>query len=139
VAVIHWAQLYANMQQLAHYIGKWSYRAEVSMSMHSEFHKPRRIRVRSVLYKFVPNNAQSLIDLRKRLRSMRDTDLQRFIRASEYMCSPGGNFSDDRRESFEIQLREAKEEWKRRNVEQQVGDSFSEHLVRASVPSRALQ
>jgi hypothetical protein len=89
--------------------------------IHSEFLKPRRIRVRSVLYKFVPNDAQSLIDLRKRLRGMKDADLQRFMRAAEYMCSPGGR-SDSRREAFVIQLREAKEEWNRRNPEQQFGD-----------------
>jgi len=91
---------------------------------HPKFSKSRRIRVRSSLFKFTLNDPQCLDDLRKRLRKMGDTELHRFVQAAKYMCSPGANFGHSRRESFVIQLREAEEEWKRRNPERPLGDSI---------------
>jgi hypothetical protein len=84
---------------------------------HPRSSKSRRIRVRSALYKFTLNDAQCLDELRKRLRRMSDTELLRFVQAAKHMCSPGANFEHSPRESFVIQLKEAREEWKRRNPE----------------------
>jgi hypothetical protein len=86
--------------------------------------KSRRIRVRSILYKFTPNDAQSLVELRKRLRRMNDTELHRFLQAAKYMCSPGPNLEHSPRESFVIQLQEARAEWKRRHPELPLRDSL---------------
>jgi hypothetical protein len=86
--------------------------------------KSRRTRVRSSLYEFTPNDAQSMIELRKRLRKMNDTELFRFGKAAEYMCSPQANEGRPARESFVIQLQEARAEWKRRNPELPLRDSI---------------
>jgi predicted glycosyltransferase involved in capsule biosynthesis len=77
---------------------------------HSRPSKPRRMRVRSSLYKFTPNDPQSLIELRKRLRRMSDRELHRFVQAAKHMTT----LRDSRHESFVIQLREAQDEWTRR-------------------------
>ena len=91
---------------------------------HPKFSKSRRIRVRSSLFKFNANDPQCLDELRKRLRRMGDTELHRFVQAAKYMCSPGPNLEHSPRESFVIQLREAQEEWKRRNPELPLSDSI---------------
>ena len=91
---------------------------------HPKSSKSRRIRVRSSFYKFTLNDPQCLDNLRKRLRRMGDTDLHRFVQAAKYMCSPGANFEHSPRESFVIQLREAQEEWKRRNPDRPLSDSI---------------
>ena len=59
-----------------------------------------------------------LESLRARLRKKSDAELQRDIRAGEYMCSPHANFGKPPRQTFVIQLREAKAEWDRRKTEQ---------------------
>ena len=82
-------------------------------SGHPRSSKSPRIRVRSSLYKFTLNDAQSPEDLRKRLRKMNDAELLRFVEAAKFMCSPEPNGGGPR-ESFVIQLREARAEWKRR-------------------------
>jgi hypothetical protein len=56
-----------------------------------------------------------LDQLRERLRKMNDSDLLRFGNAAKFMCSPGANFNRAPRESFVIQLNEARAEWERRN------------------------
>jgi len=91
---------------------------------HPKSSKSRRIRVRSSLYRFTPNDAQSLVALRKRLRKMSYTNLHRFLQAAKYMCSPGPNLEHSPRESFVIQLQEARVEWKRRNPELPLSDSI---------------
>jgi hypothetical protein len=49
-----------------------------------------------------------------RLRKMTNEELIREGKAGRYMCSPMANFGKPPREPFVIQLREAREEWKRR-------------------------
>ena len=93
---------------------------------HSKSSKSRRTRVRSSLYKFTLNDVQSLIELRKRLRKMSDTELHRFVQALQHMCSPGTNLGQSPRESFVIHQREAQEEWARRNRELPVSKSLKE-------------
>ena len=91
---------------------------------HQKLSKSRRIRVRSSLYKFTLNDAQSLDELRQRLRKMDDTELLRFGKAAKYMCSPEANLATPRRESFVIQLQEARAEWMRRHPEPPLRDSL---------------
>jgi hypothetical protein len=76
--------------------------------------KPRRIRVPHNLYKFTPDDPQSLIALRERLRSLSYEELHRFVIAAEYMSSPGDGIGYARLQSFAIQLREAQTECQRR-------------------------
>ena len=62
-----------------------------------------------------------LEQLRARLRRMSDDELIRFGKAGRYMCSPeaqpfGGTVPP--RPEFVIQLREAREEWRRRKSQQ---------------------
>jgi hypothetical protein len=52
--------------------------------------------------------------LRRRLRAMTDEELQRFGIAAERMCSSAANLGKPPRESFVIQLEEARAEWRRR-------------------------
>jgi hypothetical protein len=66
-------------------------------------------------------SADSVIDLdqlRARLHRMDDAALLRFGRAAKYMCSPDANIGKDPRPEFVLQLREAREEWKRRQRQQ---------------------
>jgi hypothetical protein len=56
-----------------------------------------------------------LEQLRQRLHKMNDAELLRFGQAAKYMCSPEANLGHPPLEPFVIQLREAREEWKRRN------------------------
>jgi hypothetical protein len=56
-----------------------------------------------------------LEQLRARLRKVSDAELLRFEQAAKYRCSPEANLGHPPREPFVIQLREAREEWKRRN------------------------
>jgi hypothetical protein len=67
------------------------------------------------MYRFT-QDAIDLDDLRARLRKITDAELIAFGRASRNMCSRGANLGKPPRESFVIQLREAREEWKRRKV-----------------------
>jgi hypothetical protein len=62
----------------------------------------------------------SVIDLeslRARLRKISDTELQRYIRAAEGLCSPHAHFGKPPRQTFVIQLQEARAEWDRREGE----------------------
>jgi hypothetical protein len=58
-----------------------------------------------------------LESLRARLRKMTDDKLQRSIRAGEFMVSPHANFGKAPRQTFVIQLREAKAEQERRKAQ----------------------
>jgi len=55
--------------------------------------------------------------LRLRLTKMSDAALRRFGDASKFMCLPGANLGKPPRDVFIIQLREAREEWRRRHPE----------------------
>ena len=53
--------------------------------------------------------------LRERLRSMSDEDLLKFDKSARWLCDPKNNYGKPPREGFVIQLREAREEWRRRH------------------------
>jgi hypothetical protein len=56
--------------------------------------------------------------LRLRLSKMSDAHLRKFGQDARYMCSPAASWGEPPREVFVIQLREAREEWKRRHAGQ---------------------
>jgi hypothetical protein len=87
-------------------------KSSVSLSKSS---KTRRITVSRSLYKFIADDAESLLELRKRLRKMGYARLYRFIEGIKYMCSPGGQVGQSQRELFVIQLSEAQAELTRRD------------------------
>jgi len=53
--------------------------------------------------------------LRQRLAKMSDAALRRFGEASKFMCSPAASWGGQPRQEFVIQLRETRQEWKRRH------------------------
>jgi hypothetical protein len=55
---------------------------------------------------------------------MNDTELLQFGQAAKYMCTPEANLGHPPRQSFVIQLQEAREEWKRRNPYLPLSDSI---------------
>ncbi len=55
--------------------------------------------------------------LRTRLRRMNDQELRRFGRAAKSMCSPHAYFGKPPRQTFVIQLQEARAEWDRRKAQ----------------------
>jgi len=55
-----------------------------------------------------------LAQLRSQLEKLTDAELARFGSAARYMCSPAARFGGTPREEFVIQLREARDEWRRR-------------------------
>jgi len=59
-----------------------------------------------------------LVSLRARLRKKSEAELQRYMGAAECMCSPHAHFGKRPRQTFIIQLREARAEWDRRKVQQ---------------------
>jgi hypothetical protein len=61
------------------------------------------------------NDVLDLDELRARLRKMSDAELLRFGKAANFMCSPKANLHRPPREAFVIQLREARDEYRRRN------------------------
>jgi len=65
------------------------------------------------MYRFT-QDAIDLDELRARLRKMSHAELIAFGKAARRMCSPAANMGKPPRESFVIQLREAREEWMRR-------------------------
>ena len=58
----------------------------------------------------------NLEELPERLKKMTSAELRSFGRHAAYMCSPKTNTAQNPRQSFEIQLEEARNEWKRRTV-----------------------
>jgi hypothetical protein len=54
-------------------------------------------------------------ELRARLRKMTDEELLRSGKNAAYMCSPWANMGKPPRETFVIQLRECRAEWRRRH------------------------
>jgi len=53
--------------------------------------------------------------LRQRLAKMSDAALRKFGEASRFMCSPAANLGKPPRGVFVMQLKEAREEWRRRH------------------------
>lgn len=56
--------------------------------------------------------------LKARLRKMSDADLLRFGKAARYMCSAKANVGKPARSEFVVQLKAAREEWRRRHPRQ---------------------
>ena len=71
------------------------------------------------MYSFTSSSVD-LEQLRGRLRTMNDADLLRFGNAAKFMCSRQANFNKPPRESFVIQLKEARAEWERRKAVQSI-------------------
>jgi len=91
------------------------------------------------MYRFT-SNAIDLNELRARLCKMNDADLLRFGNAAKFMCSPRANFNEPPRESFVIQLKEARAEWERRKSWKPFGPSAAEmnnHIMRARAQSNS--
>ena len=65
------------------------------------------------------DNEVDLESLRACLRQMTDAELQRDIKAGEYMVSPHANFGKPPRRTFVVQLKEARAELERRNAEKE--------------------
>jgi hypothetical protein len=70
---------------------------------------------KATMYNFAGESAIDLDALRARLARMNDAALERFGRAAAYTCSPEASLGKPPREVFVIQLREAREEWRRRS------------------------
>jgi hypothetical protein len=66
------------------------------------------------MYRFATDAPIDLDEFHARLREMTDAELFRYGKAARYMCSPTAYFGDAPRETFVIQLRECRAEWKRR-------------------------
>jgi len=69
---------------------------------------------RPIVYSFAGDSPLDLHALRSRLEAMDTAALVRFGQASAFMCSPQANMGKEPREAFLVQLREAREEWRRR-------------------------
>jgi len=54
---------------------------------------------------------------RARLRKMNDVELRRYGRAAKSMCSPQANMGKPPRQTFVVQLQEARAEWDRRKAQ----------------------
>ena len=61
------------------------------------------------------SNHVDIESLRERVRKMTDAELLRFGKGNRYMCSPYANLGKPPLAAFVIQLREAREEWRRRH------------------------
>jgi hypothetical protein len=60
-------------------------------------------------------NGFNIPQLRTHLRGMSDDELLKFGKAAKSLCDPKTNYGRPPREVFMIQLREAREEWRRRH------------------------
>jgi hypothetical protein len=69
-------------------------------------------------------NEIDLKQLPARLKKMSDTELLRYRRSARYMCTPEANLGKPPRKAFVIQLREVREEWRRRHPEPPLSDSI---------------
>jgi hypothetical protein len=65
------------------------------------------------MHTFTSNDGPNLDELRVRLRKMSDPELLRYGKAARFMSA--GDWGKPPRQSFVIQLRECREEWKRRH------------------------
>ena len=71
---------------------------------------------RPTMYRFATDAPIDLEEFRARLRKMTDGELLRYGKAARYMNSPAAYFGNGPRETFVIQLRECRAEWKRRKA-----------------------
>lgn len=65
------------------------------------------------MYRFATDGPLDIEEFRARLRKMTDAQLLRYGKAARYMCSPDAYFGKGPHETFVIQLRECRAEWKR--------------------------
>jgi hypothetical protein len=68
------------------------------------------------MYRFATDAPLDVEEFRARIRKMSDAELLRYGKAARYMCSPDAYFGNGPRETFGIQLRECRAEWKRRKA-----------------------
>ena len=68
------------------------------------------------VYRFATDGPIDVEEFRARLQKMTDAQLLRYGKAARYMCSPTAYFGKAPRETFVIQLRECRAEWKRRKA-----------------------
>jgi hypothetical protein len=68
------------------------------------------------MYRFATDAPIDLEEFRARLRKMTDAELLRYGKAARYMCSPTAYYGKAPRETFVIQLRECRVEFKRRKA-----------------------
>jgi hypothetical protein len=68
------------------------------------------------VYRFATDAPLDVEEFRARLRKMTDAELLKYGRAGRYLCSPEANFGKPPRETFVIQLKLCREEWKRRKA-----------------------
>ena len=68
------------------------------------------------MYRFATDSPVDVEELRARLRKMTNAELLRDGKAARYMCSKIANFGKPPRETFVIQLKLCREEWKRRKA-----------------------
>jgi hypothetical protein len=68
------------------------------------------------------NDASIREAIQKRIRKMSDEQLLRYGQAAKFMCSREANLGP--RKTFVSQLREARDEWKRRHPAPPLKDSF---------------
>ena len=69
---------------------------------------------RPIMYSFASDSPLDLGALRSRLEAMDGAAFVSFGQAAAYMCGPRANMGKEPREEFVVQLREAREEWRRR-------------------------
>jgi hypothetical protein len=62
----------------------------------------------------IPTNPDDIEQIRERLRNMTDLELRKFGRAASDMANPRKNFGKPN-PAFQIQLEEARAEWRRRH------------------------
>jgi hypothetical protein len=68
------------------------------------------------MYRFATDAPIDLDEFRARLRKMTEAQLLRYGKAARYMCSSTAYFGEAPRETFVIQLRECRVEFKRRKA-----------------------
>ena len=68
------------------------------------------------MYRFATDAPIDVEEFRARLRKITDAELLRYGKAARYMCSPTAYFGKRLRGAFLIQLRECRNEWKRRKA-----------------------
>jgi hypothetical protein len=68
------------------------------------------------VYRFATDSPLDAEEFRARLRKMSDAELLKTGKAAKFMCSPVAYFGKAPRETFVIQLRECRVEWKRRKA-----------------------
>jgi hypothetical protein len=68
------------------------------------------------VYAFSAEPPLNLEDHRVRLRKMDEEELKRHGEAAAFLCTPDANHGKTPRETFVIQLEEARAEWRRRRT-----------------------